>query len=147
MNRSQFLLYSPLNQGLKLMSARTAKAFILVFTLQSIKSRIETDISAKQGAADNIVFTLQSIKSRIETISQYSYHYSNNQFLLYSPLNQGLKLLNFQIAGFSSPSVFTLQSIKSRIETYIITICRITKSRFLLYSPLNQGLKLIFQSN
>ncbi len=38
------------------------------------------------------------------------------QFLLYSPLNQGLK----QITGafiYKKQTVFTLQSIKSRIET------------------------------
>ncbi len=38
------------------------------------------------------VFTLQSIKSRIET-QHYSFlHYYLFLFLLYSPLNQGLKL-------------------------------------------------------
>ncbi len=38
-----------------------------VFTLQSIKSRIETQIVLKKGYRKVNVFTLQSIKSRIET--------------------------------------------------------------------------------
>ncbi len=37
-----FLLYSPLNQGLKLAADKESVATITVFTLQSIKSRIET---------------------------------------------------------------------------------------------------------
>ena len=64
-----------------------------------------------------LVFTLQSIKSRIETIGDNVYNLSCCQFLLYSPLNQGLKLTN--------------------------TLLRIVVTGpFLLYSPLNQGLKL-----
>jgi len=38
----RFLLYSPLNQGLKHFSALSPAALPVVFTLQSIKSRIET---------------------------------------------------------------------------------------------------------
>ncbi len=38
-----------------------------------------------------IVFTLQSIKSRIETHSKVSARHDQAVFLLYSPLNQGLK--------------------------------------------------------
>ena len=37
-----FLLYSTLNQGLKLAADKESVATITVFTLQSIKSRIET---------------------------------------------------------------------------------------------------------
>jgi len=38
-----FLLYSPLNQGLKLNDTLVFRNCINVFTLQSIKSRIETN--------------------------------------------------------------------------------------------------------
>ncbi len=62
------------------------------------------------------VFTLQSIKSRIETYVIIMNYWVKFQFLLYSPLNQGLK----------QPDSF-----KIKIEHYM----------FLLYSPLNQGLK------
>ncbi len=65
------------------------------------------------------VFTLQSIKSRIETILLVVYSRFPPLFLLYSPLNQGLK------------PIFI-----SRIDHYPVL--------FLLYSPLNQGLKLKF---
>jgi len=37
------------------------------------------------------VFTLQSIKSRIETYTHHNIVSSRLLFLLYSPLNQGLK--------------------------------------------------------
>ena len=63
------------------------------------------------------VFTLQSIKSRIETNRLRSNKYTSFQFLLYSPLNQGLK-----------PNEEAMR------DYYEIM--------FLLYSPLNQGLKL-----
>ena len=64
----------------------------------------------------DIVFTLQSIKSRIETNLLDNLHYLQNEFLLYSPLNQGLKLYWCFTKYYSS-------------------------ILFLLYSPLNQGLK------
>ncbi len=38
----KFLLYSPLNQGLKPPTLESATRSLTVFTLQSIKSRIET---------------------------------------------------------------------------------------------------------
>jgi len=41
-----------------------------------------------------IVFTLQSIKSRIETSLRCFIRVLLNMFLLYSPLNQGLKQLD-----------------------------------------------------
>ncbi len=63
-------------------------------------------------------------------------------FLLYSPLNQGLKLLNTYTEHLLHYPVFTLQSIKSRIETNIGILMLPIYKRFLLYSPLNQGLKL-----
>ncbi len=47
------------------------------------------------------------------------------EFLLYSPLNQGLKLNNLNVTVLASVLVFTLQSIKSRIETKLnrIEVC------------------------
>jgi len=86
-----------------------------VFTLQSIKSRIET-VVADTDAKANPVFTLQSIKSRIETQLLHREHCNVLSFLLYSPLNQGLKL-KVQVCQLHARYVFTLQSIKSRIET------------------------------
>ncbi len=62
------------------------------------------------------VFTLQSIKSRIETIYRGIILIGQNEFLLYSPLNQGLKLISKKPVS-NCRTVFTLQSIKSRIET------------------------------
>ena len=62
-------------------------------------------------------------------------------FLLYSPLNQGLKLTQGMRPHFFA-HVFTLQSIKSRIETGQGQEGKGRKGVFLLYSPLNQGLKL-----
>ncbi len=87
-----FLLYSPLNQGLKLLK------YIL-------------------PVRGNEVFTLQSIKSRIETNPLPPHQNENSLFLLYSPLNQGLKLIEKGYEGLLKQFVFTLQSIKSRIET------------------------------
>jgi len=64
---------------------------LLVFTLQSIKSRIETKTGEKQEFGAILVFTLQSIKSRIETKLFRQFPEFLTRFLLYSPLNQGLK--------------------------------------------------------
>jgi len=61
-------------------------------------------------------------------------------FLLYSPLNQGLKPALDSFA-YDFPNVFTLQSIKSRIETDNPPRIAVPSRPFLLYSPLNQGLK------
>ncbi len=66
-NSIMFLLYSPLNQGLKLFIPAKDRDKLSVFTLQSIKSRIETWTSSLSIVMNLIVFTLQSIKSRIET--------------------------------------------------------------------------------
>ncbi len=62
------------------------------------------------------VFTLQSIKSRIETAESDLPAFIYNPFLLYSPLNQGLKQAQEYLEE-QVKQVFTLQSIKSRIET------------------------------
>ena len=88
-----FLLYYPLKQGLK------HKSFNLcisksspVFTLLSIKTRIETMLIYEIDGYLWTVFTLLSIKTRIETVQ------------LFRDLCVIL-------------SVFTLLSIKTRIET------------------------------
>ncbi len=86
------------------------------------------------------VFTLQSIKSRIETILHSNIKEKIDWFLLYSPLNQGLKLPTISTYSFTD-TVFTLQSIKSRIETKREKMEYGRRTLFLLYSPLNQGLK------
>jgi len=160
-----FLLYSPLNQGLKRSLRNISSYLLIVFTLQSIKSRIETLICPDYSQAGNIVFTLQSIKSRIETTLVVTTEQYEGEFLLYSPLNQGLKPpkiltaslcqikfllysplnqgLKLQLAIFRIVIffVFTLQSIKSRIETFSCQTKNCFHYMFLLYSPLNQGLK------
>ena len=116
-----FLLYSPLNQGLKPSLPRIIQRFGTVFTLQSIKSRIETIV---------IVVNIALF----------------NGFLLYSPLNQGLKRRSYQRKR-QQEGVFTLQSIKSRIETKLCSPKPRSDRLFLLYSPLNQGLKLSMLAN
>ena len=65
-------------------------------------------------------------------------------FLLYSPLNQGLKLF-YSVEQSKEEIVFTLQSIKSRIETGRQKGFTCFMPEFLLYSPLNQGLKLLLK--
>ena len=62
------------------------------------------------------VFTLLSIKTRIETRASISNDVSSSMFLLYYPLKQGLKL-NIDIQFCAQNGVFTLLSIKTRIET------------------------------
>ncbi len=111
-----FLLYSPLNQGLKLKACDNSGYFIAVFLLysplnQGLKHR-------KHYMCFDVlhVFTLQSIKSRIETLRGPRHRHHLSEFLLYSPLNQGLK------------PPLTRLTLKVSPE-------------FLLYSPLNQGLK------
>ncbi len=74
------------------------------------------------------------------------YVLGGNQFLLYSPLNQGLKH-TIASALSNAANVFTLQSIKSRIETVTCNDRRAYAVEFLLYSPLNQGLKPSFFSS
>jgi len=64
---NSFLLYSPLNQGLKHIYSINKNFRNIVFTLQSIKSRIETACGNCPATFLLQVFTLQSIKSRIET--------------------------------------------------------------------------------
>ncbi len=69
-----------------------------------------------------------------------------DSFLLYSPLNQGLKL-DIECTVLLGITVFTLQSIKSRIETQDVEYVKVNRAVFLLYSPLNQGLKRITESS
>jgi len=112
----------------------------IVFTLQSIKSRIET-VTCNDRRADVGEFLLysplnQGLKQRLFIAKARDI----TRFLLYSPLNQGLKH-NRQTNQRPIPWVFTLQSIKSRIETIFLPEQLKELFVFLLYSPLNQGLK------
>ena len=88
------------------------------------------------------VFTLLSIKTRIETYNADTSGIASVAFLLYYPLKQGLKppMAIWQL--LSAQRVFTLLSIKTRIETLLIRSTDTTGSVFLLYYPLKQGLKL-----
>ena len=88
------------------------------------------------------VFTLQSIKSRIETKTSQALPVLVFSFLLYSPLNQGLKLINSGI-GLIQRSVFLLYSpLNQGLKQDGTVISDDDIIKFLLYSPLNQGLKL-----
>ncbi len=113
----------------------------MVFTLQSIKSRIETTIRIKGCEKDLFVFTLQSIKSRIETCQGNCCVPWWIAFLLYSPLNQGLK--HHDTTVFTPAAyVFLLYSPLNQGLKLILWFAYIYFSLpFLLYSPLNQGLK------
>mgnify|MGYP007049695619 CR=1 FL=1 len=88
-----------------------------VFTLQSIKSRIETsyhlDILLCHSG-----FLLYSPLNQGLKLGCDAYRLARQfMFLLYSPLNQGLKHLRWANLRCANLRVFTLQSIKSRIET------------------------------
>jgi len=87
----QFLLYYPLKQGLK----------------QSYES---------DHATANFVFTLLSIKTRIETSIVGSVMADIKEFISYYPLKQGLKHLEGP-ADAHDPGIYILLSIKTRIET------------------------------
>ena len=112
-----FLLYSPLNQGLKPKRTKTRRAREIVFTLQSIKSRIETSLStaSRQSWGTFLLYSPlnQGLKLEWKTRNQLK----KLRFLLYSPLNQGLKPTTRVWDCAWSECVFTLQSIKSRFET------------------------------
>jgi len=88
----------------------------IVFTLLSIKTRIETAFPHLPTTSYTCVFTLLSIKTRIETCSIDEIKIIADKFLLYYPLKQGLKL-SFAISSNFVSNVFTLLSIKTRIET------------------------------
>ncbi len=89
---------------------------ILVFTLQSIKSRIETQ-RTKRSKKRRIKFLLYSpLNQGLKLPRQKQLCGTKNKFLLYSPLNQGLKPRPALLPK-EKEMVFTLQSIKSRIET------------------------------
>ncbi len=62
-----FLLYSPLNQGLKLGIAKFALCILHLFLLYSPLNQGLKPAAGAVGRAFAGVFTLQSIKSRIET--------------------------------------------------------------------------------
>ncbi len=88
----------------------------IVFTLQSIKSRIETKIYCRKCDTGFGFLLYSPLNQGLKRDIGIRYQVAGARFLLYSPLNQGLKPLSR--AGVNiSPIVFTLQSIKSRIET------------------------------
>ncbi len=62
-----FLLYSPLNQGLKLMKMQIRYPYSIRFLLYSPLNQGLKRNDIRKGKFPLIVFTLQSIKSRIET--------------------------------------------------------------------------------
>ena len=63
-----FLLYSPLNQGLKQLENIQVSFISLVFLLYSpLNQGLKHTLVTLQDIPDERVFTLQSIKSRIET--------------------------------------------------------------------------------
>ena len=65
----QGVLLYPLKQGLKLISSKLNIPSHKVFTLLSIKTRIETKFHEQIHQQLLLVFTLLSIKTRIETLS------------------------------------------------------------------------------
>ena len=135
-----FLLYSPLNQGLKRAGRIAVRHSQSQFLLYSPLNQGLKPISFPKRICASKVFTLQSIKSRIETTISDIFFMLSGMFLLYSPLNQGLKP-SWVSLNITPTRVFTLQSIKSRIETNADVEMIWSVSLFLLYSPLNQGLK------
>ena len=92
------------------------KAIASVFTLQSIKSRIETvpSISVSDSYISFLLYSPLNQGLKQEYTGEKYWQYVG--FLLYSPLNQGLKPY-IQSSSECLVGVFTLQSIKSRIET------------------------------
>jgi len=89
-----------------------------------------------------MVFTLQSIKSRIETGWWNGCNGKCIKFLLYSPLNQGLKQ-NLNTDFPDRLRVFLLYSpLNQGLKHAYIRGEFVNLNGFLLYSPLNQGLKL-----
>ena len=116
---TRFLLYSPLNQGLKpTYTIPLCNRRISVFTLQSIKSRIETFHICQPFYFRIIVFTYSPLNQEDWNLtSRISLYDVGFLFLLYSPLNQGLKPGIVYEPNVKDTDVFTLQSIKSRIET------------------------------
>ena len=89
-----FLLYYPLKQGLKLSrvapEASSTVVFLLYYPLkQGLKPLAKSDCPSLCAR----VFTLLSIKTRIETFHRWYRKCAGNLFLSYYPLKQGLKLL------------------------------------------------------
>ena len=114
---------------------------VLVFTLQSIKSRIETHHSSNHYSICH-KFLLYSPLNQGLKHSEYSYGQNQfSPFLLYSPLNQGLKLDEKYF--MEVPKKFLLYSpLNQGLKHKNRVLPIIVSCMFLLYSPLNQGLKL-----
>ena len=111
-----FLLYYPLKQGLKLFLFEYGLTDLSVFTLLSIKTRIETNIRVSLGKCSSMFLLYYPLKQGLKHSDDYRVGYLDYKFLLYYPLKQGLKhcsSTHFEHLLF----VFTLLSIKTRIET------------------------------
>ena len=91
-NRHWFLLYSPLNQGLKQYKVFTTLRKLKVFTLQSIKSRIETDLKICVHFIPPLFLLYSPLNQGLKRRCYPPKVHNRHWFLLYSPLNQGLKL-------------------------------------------------------
>mgnify|MGYP006943092754 CR=1 FL=1 len=94
-----------------------------VFTLQSIKSRIETADEGKLWKRISRFLLYSPLNQGLKPTDLTPEQQKEFVFLLYSPLNQGLKHIFFILSGISE-YVFTLQSIKSRIETDLMALAK-----------------------
>ncbi len=90
---NEFLLYYPLKQGLKPIIHPTFIEIQLVFTLLSIKTRIETIIILYQNNSFLLFLLYYPLKQGLKQWQKYLNHFFYEVFLLYYPLKQGLKLL------------------------------------------------------
>jgi len=101
----KFLLYYPLKQGLKLKERTKELSHGTMFLLYyPLKQGLKLN-KCSECDPITVVFTLLSIKTRIETPFSYQSTFSSLKFLLYYPLKQGLKLSdniisNLQIIKF-----------------------------------------------
>ena len=87
-----FLLYYPLKQGLKHMQSGTLKIGAGMFLLYyPLKQGLKLSNFCMYISSPIKVFTLLSIKTRIETSHEKDYYLFPDEFLLYYPLKQGLK--------------------------------------------------------
>ncbi len=161
-----FLLYYPLKQGLKLRQVETTLRSTGVFTLLSIKTRIDTAIASgdsecgwqfisyyplKQGLkltcsyVEAVYFKLfisyYPLKQGLKLAKKESSITRNDVFISYYPLKQGLKRMLPYLSTMRC-AIYILLSIKTRIETP--QRCQQVSPAivFISYYPLKQGLKL-----
>ncbi len=90
---NEFLLYYPLKQGLKPIIHPTFIEIQLVFTLLSIKTRIETIIILYQNNSFLLFLLYYPLKQGLKQLLGPGWENEYSWFLLYYPLKQGLKLL------------------------------------------------------